>query len=557
MPIRQAADAATTGRIPNGMAAGPRRRAQIFGLPVAFAGCLAVALLWFAAPAVAQSGYKECSGNTGNPERIIAACSRIIERGGREAKEARSIAHMNRGIVYYDTERYDLAIADFNAVLSLDPEYAPAFNRRAMTYRYKPDPDRALSDFNRAIALDPRNANYALNRGNVYLDLGQYEHAIADYDRALGLNPKFGVAYNQRAVAFRRKGDYARAIEDYTASIPINPRPAVAYSNRGEAYRYSNALDLALADYNAALRIDPRHAPAYRGRAVVLESKGDLARALADYRSSNALDPKNATAANGLRRLEQRLTEPPAPSGGGAAPASPLRETRVALVIGNSNYRNVGALANAGNDARVFADRLRALGFSKVNLALDLPRDQIASALTAFAEEASKADWALVYYAGHGIEMAGVNFLVPIDARLSADSDVQAEAVPLNHVLDAVEGARRLRLVILDACRDNPFLDKMVRSVTNRAVQRGVGHVEPQGATLVAYAAKHGQQALDGDGGNSPFMNALSKQVDVPGVEIVMMFRKVRDDVLLATRKQQEPFIYGSLPSEPFYFRLP
>jgi len=134
---------------------------------------------------------------------------------------------------------------------------------------------------------------------------------------------------------------------------------------------------------------------------------------------------------------------------------------------------------------------------------------------------------------------------------------VQAEAVPLNHVLDAVEGARRLRLVILDACRDNPFLDKMVRSVTNRAIGRGVGHIEPQGATLVAYAAKHGQQALDGDAGNSPFMTALVKHVDVAGVEIVMMFRKVRDDVLLATRKQQEPFIYGSLPSEPFYFRLP
>ena len=132
---------------------------------------------------------------------------------------------------------------------------------------------------------------------------------------------------------------------------------------------------------------------------------------------------------------------------------------------------------------------------------------------------------------------------------------MQAEAIPLNHVLDAVEGARKLRLVILDACRDNPFLE-MVRSV-NRAIQRGVGHIEPQGATLVADAAKHGQQALDGEGGNSPFMTALSKQVEVPGVEIVLMFRRVRDDVLVATRKQQEPFIDGSLPSEPFDFRPP
>jgi tetratricopeptide (TPR) repeat protein len=510
-----------------------------------------------AAPAAAQSGYKECSGRTGSPERVISACSRIIERGSREPREARSIAHMNRGISYYDTERYDFAIADFDAVLQLDPDYAPAFNRRAMAFRYKPDPDRALPDFDRAIALEPNNASYAFNRGNIYLDLGQYDRAIADYDRAIGLNPKFGIAYNQRAVAYRRKGDYARAVADYTTSLPLNPRPALVHANRGEAHRFSNALDLAMADYDAALRIDPRHAPAYRGRALVHESKGDIPRALADYRTALALDPKNRTAQNGLRRIEQRLNEAPAPVQPGKSGGAVPQEKRIALVIGNSRYVHAGTLANPVNDADTFAKRLQALGFTKVTLALDLPREKALAALDIFAEESSKADWAVVYYAGHGIEMAGVNFLIPVDATLSADSDVPAQAIPLNHVLDAVEGARKLRLVILDACRDNPFLDKMVRSVASRAVNRGVGNIEPQGATLVAYAAKHGQQALDGDGANSPFMNALTKHVDVPGVEIVMLFRRVRDDVLAATKRRQEPFIYGSLPSESFYFRLP
>lgn len=521
-----------------------------------------IALLLSGGPAAAQSGYKECSGRTGNPGRVIAACSRIIERGSREPHEARSIAHMNRGITYYDTERYDLAIADFNAVLSLDPNYAPAFNRRAMAYRYKPDPDRALPDFDRAIAMEPSNASYALNRGNIHLDLGQYDRAIADYDRAIGINPKFGIAYNQRAVAYRRKGDYARAVADYTASLPLNPRPALVHANRGEAHRFSNALDLALSDYNAALQIDPRHAPAYRGRALVYESKGDVARALADFRSALALDPQNRTAHNGLRRIEQRLNEAPAPapvspggSGNVIRPNQP--ERRIALVIGNSRYVHADKLANPVNDADAFAKRLQALGFSKVTLAPDMPRDKALAALDAFAEEAGKADWAVVYYAGHGIEMAGVNFLIPVDATLTADTDVPSQAIPLNHVLDAVEGARKLRLVILDACRDNPFLDRMVRSVASRAVNRGVGNVEPQGATLVAYAARHGQQALDGDGANSPFMSALTRHVDVPGVEILMLFRRVRDDVLAATQRRQEPFIYGSLPSEPFYFRQP
>jgi tetratricopeptide (TPR) repeat protein len=509
-----------------------------------------------ASPATGQSGYKECTGRSGNPERIIAACARIIERGNREPHEARSIAHMNRGISYYDTERYDLAIADFDAVLSLDPGYAPAFNRRAMAYRYKPDPDRALPDFDRAIAIEPNNPSYALNRGNVYLDLGRYDRAIADYDQAIRLNPRFAIAYNQRAVAHRRRGDYVRAIADYAASLPLNPRPAIVHANRGEAYRFSNALDLAMADYDMALRIDPRYAPAYRGRALVHESKGDLGRALADYRSAIALDARNPTALAGLRRIEQRLSEPSVPATPGSSGAV-SQERRIALVIGNSRYVHADALANPVNDADTFAKRLQALGFSKVTLALDMPREKTLASLDAFAEEAGKADWAVVYYAGHGIEVAGVNFLIPVDATLAADSDVPSQAIPLNHVLDAVEGARKLRLVILDACRDNPFLDKMVRSVASRAVNRGVGHVEPQGATLVAYSAKHGQQALDGDGTNSPFMKALSKQVEVPGVEIVMLFRRVRDDVLAATQRRQEPFIYGSLPSEPYYFRLP
>ena len=534
----------------------------------ACAGALALSLpaltLVSAAPAAAQSGFKECSGKTGSPDRIIAACTRIIERGNREAPQARSIAHTNRGWVYYNREQYDLAIDDYSRAIALDPDYASGYSFRGMAYRYKPDPDRALADFDHAIRLDADNANYWLNRGNVYLDLGQYDRAIADYTRAIQLNPRFGIAYNQRAVAFRRKGDYARAIADYGASIPLNPRPAIAHANRGEAHRFSNALDLALADYDAALRIEPRYAPAYRGRALVHEIRGDIDRALADYRAAIALDPSNKTAQNGLRRIEQRTNEPPSapvtPGDGGGLTKSGgaiPQENRIALVIGNSRYLHSDPLTNPANDADTFAKRLRALGFSKVTLALDMPREKTLAALDVFANDAAKADWAVVYYAGHGIEMAGVNFLIPVDATLTADADVPSQAIPLTHVLDAVEGARKLRLVILDACRDNPFLDKMVRSVANRAVNRGVGHIEPQGATLVAYAAKHGQQALDGDGANSPFMSALSKHVEAPGIEIVMLFRRVRDDVLAATQRKQEPFIYGSLPSEPFYFRLP
>jgi len=125
-------------------------------------------------------------------------------------------------------------------------------------------------------------------------------------------------------------------------------------------------------------------------------------------------------------------------------------------------------------------------------------------------------------------------------------------------VLQAVDGARKLHIVILDACRDNPFVKTMTRSLSAmRSLSVGLANIEPEGATLVAFAAKHGQTAMDGTGGNSPFVSALIKNLETPSLKINVLFRKVRDDVLAATGKRQEPFTYGSLPSEAFYFRKP
>lgn len=194
------------------------------------------------------------------------------------------------------------------------------------------------------------------------------------------------------------------------------------------------------------------------------------------------------------------------------------------------------------------AASLRAIGFRSVILESDVSRDKLVSALRAFENEAEQADWALIYYAGHGIEVGGVNYLVPVDAKLKADRDVQDEAVPLERVLSAIEGAKKLRLVILDACRDNPFIAQMRRSVASRSIGRGLARIEPEGGTLVAYAAKHGQIALDGEAANSPFVSALVKHLATPGLEINKLFRLVRDEVRAATGRRQEPFVYGSLP---------
>ena len=163
----------------------------------------------------------------------------------------------------------------------------------------------------------------------------------------------------------------------------------------------------------------------------------------------------------------------------------------------------------------------------------------------------------MIYYAGHGIEIGGTNYLVPVDAKLRDDRDVQDEAVAMNRALDAITNARKLKLVILDACRDNPFLQKMQRMAATRSVTRGLAAIEPLGATLVVYAAKDGETAEDGDGKNSPFATSLLRRIQEPGVEINRVFRLVTGDVLRATGNRQRPFVYGSLPGEDeYYFRL-
>ena len=159
----------------------------------------------------------------------------------------------------------------------------------------------------------------------------------------------------------------------------------------------------------------------------------------------------------------------------------------------------------------------------------------------------------MVFYAGHGIEVGGRNFLVPVDAQLKSDREVEFETVPLDLVSRAVEAASGLGLVILDACRDNPFAAAMQRAGSSRSIGRGLARVEPSGEMLVAYAAKGGTVASDGKGRNSPYSTALLRYLEEPGLEVGLMFRKVRDAVLKSTGRKQEPFVYGSLSSKGFY----
>jgi uncharacterized caspase-like protein len=229
-----------------------------------------------------------------------------------------------------------------------------------------------------------------------------------------------------------------------------------------------------------------------------------------------------------------------------AGPA--LAAKRVALVIGVSAYQQVPRLPNPVRDADAMAALFRKAGFEVVDGKRDLGIADLRRAIREFSETSRDADISVVYYAGHGIEVDGTNYLVPADAKLISDFDIEDETVSLDRVLKALDPVKRLKLVILDACRDNPFAKTMKRTVASRAIGRGLAKIEPaMSDTLVAYAAKAGAVANDGDGQNSPFAIALLKHIAEPGLDLRIAFGRVRDDVLKSTGNRQEPFVYGSL----------
>lgn len=225
-------------------------------------------------------------------------------------------------------------------------------------------------------------------------------------------------------------------------------------------------------------------------------------------------------------------------------------EKRVALVIGNSDYRNVPRLPNPEKDAAAVAKLFKGAGFDTVVEAYNVGNLDFKRAIRKFEDASQDADIAVVYYAGHGLEVGATNYLIPIDAKLASDRDAEDEAISLNRVVESVDSARRLKLIILDACRDDPFANTMkhFRHVAFRGIASGLGKVEPTGTdTLIAYAAKAGSTAEDGQGAHSPFTTALLDNLTVPGLDIRLAFGRVRDEVLKMTGNQQEPFVYGSL----------
>ena len=528
-----------------------------------------------------------CRDRQAESQARTQACENLLN-GDRVTGKDKVLALLVYGNALINKRDYDKAIDAFSTALDVEPDNVLVINSRGIAYERKGQDDLAMADYNLAIQ---KRSNYGVpynNRGTIHIRRGALQSALDDFNLSIKYAPKFLLGYTNRARVRTWMKDYGGALADFADAEKIDPNaPQIASNrcvtygvmgkfdealadcngliqkqsknqyalcNRGDVYLAKGDLDAALTDYNTVLQLNPNNVRAHAGRGQVFERKLDLAQARADYRSAAyALTPfDELEVANARAKAQERLAAlTPKQSPGSTA-------RRVALVIGNGAYRNVRALANPPRDSRLIGNVLRDVGFQTVMVANDLARDKFFETLRAFAAEAEKADWAVIYYAGHGFEIGGVNYLVPIDTKLAADKDAEMEAVALEQVIAAVGGARKLRLVILDACRDNPFAPTMQRTLSLKLVDKGFSNIEPGAGFMVVYAAKHGETAMDGDDApDSPFAVALARDIKEPRVEIRKLFDIVRDDVWQATQRVQQPFTYGSLRGDQDFYLSP
>ena len=559
---------------------------------------LGLVMLAAAGPARAAGDIETCRNATAEPTARLAACESVIA-DDKITGPSRAAAFWFRGDSLIKKRDYDGAIAAFTASHEIAPQNINVINARGIAYSYKGDDERALADYDLCLQLRPTYGSAYNNRGLIFMRRGElqraldefdlavkhifndqsrylhhynrgrlqglmkrYDASLADFDEAQKVNPDGPQVPAYRCITYTGMGRFDDALVDCNAALAKSPNNVYALTSRGNANLGKGNLDAALSDYEQVLKINPNYVRAYVGRGQLFEKRRNLAAARADYRlAANAVAARrediDTTLARAVakERLEALLgTTAPA---GKASPSTPqpAGPRKVALIVGNGAYKNVAPLDNPPRDAKLIASTFRELGFATVTLAPDLTRDKFFATLHEFGVEAEKADWAVVYYAGHGMEIGGVNYLIPVDARLKADSDAETQAVALEQVIAAVAGARKLRLVMLDACRDNPFEKTMQRTIALKLVSRGFSNIEPEAGFMVVYAAKHGETALDGDSVNSPFATVLARVIKEPKIEVRKLFDIVRDDVWKATNRTQQPFTYGSLPGrEDFYF---
>ena len=425
-----------------------------------------------------------------------------------------ALAYRNRGYAYNRKGDFDLAIADFDRLIGLDPKDITALVERGNAWKGKRDTDRAMADYETAIRIEPHDAPTYRSRGQAFEAKGDFDHAMADYSEAIRINPQDATAHFMRAFALSRKGELDRSITDYNEVIRINPADATAHSNRGILWSKKGDIERAIDDFTEAVRLDPAYTGALAHRGLAYERKRDIDRARADFAKVLSLPPKYTSGKWAHDTAEVRLAVLSPPAAAPAATASPTMKSvaetpavpapassqptivvpagpvgaKLALVIGNGAYRNAPPLPNPANDAHAITKALQDVGFQVIE-ATDLDRVGMERVLLDFLQKAPSANVRLLFYAGHGMQVDGNNYLVPIDATVKSKNTATFELVDIDRILKGLDDEAHANVIILDACRDNPFETRISPSSRSAGRGSGLSGYEMVGAgTLIAFA---------------------------------------------------------------------
>lgn len=533
-----------------------------------------------------------CTTDTTPADQQIDACNKIIAlkvfSGGDLAT-----TYFWRAVGWNKKGNYNQVIADATEALRLKPDIA-IYNLRGSAYFDKGEYDIAIADFNDALRMGgPQAGMIYHNRGNAWRGKGDYPKAIADYDASIKFDPKAKFSYQNRGVSKMALGDLDSALAGINEAIRLDPALPSPLTKRAVIWRAKGDIDRVIADATEAIRLAKAKAPvnimtppgsmlisAYVERGLAHEAKGDYASARQDYSATIEGPASDAGSKSNQATARVRLSllsEAPAPAprktatepeltgvSKPAAPPAAVQGTtavrRVALVIGNGAYTHVKALPNPSNDARSIAKSLRGIGFV-VSEGIDLDRAAMQTTIREFLREAATAQVAVVYYAGHGVQVEGRNYLVPVDVQFQSGSRMTDAMVEMDTIMAGLDDQVRTNILILDACRNNPMAQQTASAVANRGIEAGSGLAAPTSlgagatlgaGTLIAFATAPGQVALDGEGSNSPFSAALSRHIGTPGLEVQQMLTRVRAEVVAATKAKQVPWSNSSLLGEVF-----
>jgi tetratricopeptide (TPR) repeat protein len=555
---------------------------------------LLVATPW-SAPALAQARSQLgplCTTDTTPADQMVDACTKIIALKVFRGEQLATV-YFWRAVGWNKKGDYAKVIADTTEAIRLQPNQA-LYNLRGSAYYDKGDYDIAIADFDDALKLGPPSGIIFHNRGNAWRGKGDYTNAIVDYDMSIKADPKSAFSFQNRGIAKEALGDLDGALADINQAIRLDPTLPQPLINRTAIWRAKGDLDRAIADGSEAIRLAKEKPPVnimtppnsvlisgYTHRAMAYEAKGDYVHAREDYKATLAIVASDAGSKANQATAKVRLslvtdaavpiprdapspTTAPAPQQTGAAPApSPapaIRGTRMALIIGNGAYAHVKALPNPPNDARAVARSLRDIGFT-VSEGVDLDRAAMQKMTRDFLRDTARAQIVVVYYAGHGVQVDGRNYLIPVDVELKPGTGMTESMIDMDTIMAGLDDQVRTNILIFDACRNNPMAQQVASASSSRGIEGASGLAAPTSlgagatlgaGTLIAFATAPGQVALDGEGANSPFSAALSRHLGTPGLEVQQMLTRVRAEVVSTTKNKQVPWSNSSLLGEVY-----